>query len=77
MNGFIADNGKLMRAGCYKNQYSVPFRGFVHAQAQEFRLCGSDRGVNVFVADENTDFGRCLVLGLVNRPDNLVVVQMF
>src|ERR1039458_2746748 len=37
MNAFIADDGKLVRAGGHENQHTVPFGRLVHAQAQEFR----------------------------------------
>src|ERR1035437_8307892 len=76
MNAFIADDGKLVRAGGHKNQHAVPFRRLVHAQTQEFRLCGGDGVVNVFVADADADLAGGLVFGITNRRDNFVVVQM-
>src|ERR1039458_3096336 len=77
MNAFIADDGKLVRAGGHENQHTVPFGRLVHAQAQEFRLRGGDRIVNVFGADADPDFAGGLVFGITNRRDNFVVVQMF
>jgi len=76
MNAFIADDGKLVRAGGHENQHAVPFGRLVHAQAQEFRLRGGDGVVNVFVADEDADLAGGLVLGVTNRRDNVVVLQM-
>jgi len=77
MNTFIADDGKLVRARGHENQHAVPFRGLVHAQAQEFRLRGGDGIVNVFVTDEDANLAGGLVFGVTNRRDNVVVVQMF
>ena len=76
MNGFIADDGKFVRARRHKDQHPVPFRGLVHAQAHEFRLRGDDRLVNVFGADAYPDLAGGLLFGVTNGRDNIVVVQM-
>ena len=77
MNGFIADDGKFVRARRHKNQHPVPFGRLVHAQAHEFRLRGGDGVVNVFGADADADLAGGLVFGVTNRRDNFVVVQVF
>jgi len=77
MNSFIADDGKLVRARGHENQHAVPFGGLVHAEAQEFRLRGGHRVVNVFGADTDPDLAGGLVFSIMNRCDDAIVVQMF
>ena len=77
VNTFIANDGKLVRTRCHKNQHAVPFRGLIQAQPQEFRLRGGDRVVNVFMADGDPDLAGGLMFSVPNRRDNTVVLQMF
>ena len=77
VDGFIADDGKLVRARGHKNKHAVPFRRLVHAQAHEFRLRGGDGVVNVFGADADADFAGGFLLCRADRRNDFVVVQMF
>jgi len=77
MNGFVTNDGKLVRAWSHENQHAIPFGGLVHAQAQEFRLRGGYGVVNMFGADADADLAGGLVFGIANRRDNGVVLQMF
>ena len=76
VNGGIADNGKLVRAGSHKNQHAVPCRRSIHAQTQKFLLRGSHRVVNMFRADADANFAGGFAFGITNRRDNVVVMQM-
>jgi hypothetical protein len=76
MNGFIADDGKFVRAWSHKNQHAIPFRQLVHAQAHEFHLRSDDRLVNVIGADADPDLAGRLLFGVTNCRYDVVVVQM-
>jgi hypothetical protein len=76
MDGFITDDGKLMRPGSHKNQHAVLFGGLVHAEAQKFRLRGGNGIINVFGADADADLAGGLEFGVPDCRDNGVVVQV-
>ena len=76
MNGFIADDGKFVRAWSHKNQHAIPFRQLVHAQAHEFHLRSDDRLVNVIGADADADPTGRLVFGFTNRRHDALVLHM-
>ena len=76
VNGFIADDGELVRARGHKNKHAIPLRRLVHAQSHEFHLCGDDGVVNVFGADGDPDLAGGLVFGVMNCRDNGVVLKV-
>ena len=76
MNRFIADDGKLVRRGEPQKSARRSGRGFVHAEMQKFRLGSSHRVINMFGTDADANFAGGLVFGIVDRRDNVVVVQM-
>ena len=77
MNRFIPDHGKLVGSGSNEDQYTIPFRGLVHAQAQKFRLRGGHGVGHVPGTDADPDFTGRLVLGIPNGCDDGVVLQVF
>ena len=76
MHPFIANHRKLLRARRHKDQYAVPFRRLVHAQAHEFHLRGDDRLINVMGADADPDLAGRLLFGFTNRRHDALVLHM-
>ena len=77
MNRFITDHGKLVGTRGNEDQYTIPCRGLVHAQAQKFRLRGGHWIVNVFWGNADADFAGGFLFGFADGRDDGVVLHMF
>jgi len=56
VNRFVADDGKLMRAGCDENEHGIAFARFVHVEPLKFFLrSGQWISLQLAALDVNAD----------------------
>jgi len=73
----IAHNREFARAGRYKNEDGVAFGRFVHPEPVKFLLRRNQRiAVQLSTLDIDPNLGRGLRLGLLNRPNDLIVLEL-
>lgn len=77
MDGFVANDGKFMRAWRDKDQDAVAGRRMVQSQARKFLLSGGYGRFDMITANDDSDLAGGFVFGLANRLDYTVMVQAF
>src|ERR1044072_5068736 len=77
MHCFIADHGECARFWRDEDQNAISFARFHHAQSFKFVLSRSNRFLDFLLTDEDSDFAGSFLLGVTNRRDDFIVLQLF
>ena len=77
VDGFIADHGELMRAGCDKNEDAVAFACLVHSEPLEFFLCRHERiALQLSTLNIDADLRGGFRFGFANPLHDPVVLKL-